>query len=166
MVDQVLVAVSVEKPAQLMAASFVVSPTQSANQGIVQEVNTMDLRFATPTPLRPNCLVEYWFPAAFYDADEVTRVTTGDLFAGRKRYYTRGGKPTTTTFSVTSEENGVYKALRFRACDTFRSQSRSEATRIEGLRQPKSTERTSSLRIYIKDIEEHAVAQLEEGLTF
>ena len=166
MVDQVLVAISVEKPAQLMAASFVVSPTQTTEQGIVQEVNTMDLRYATPTPFRPNCIVEYWFPAAFYDADEVTRVTTGDLFAGRKRYYKKGAEPSRTTFAVTPEEGGTYKALRFRSCDTFRSQSRSESTRIEGLRQPKSTERTSSLRIYIIDVEEHAVAQLEEGLTF
>ena len=117
-----------------MAASFVVSATQTANQGIVQEVNTMDLRFASPTPLRPDCLVEYWLPTAFYDADEATRVTTGDLFAGRKRYYTKGPTPSLTSFAVASEENGAYKVIRFRACDTFRSQSRSESTRIEGLR--------------------------------
>lgn len=81
----------------------------------------MELRFSSPIPLRPNCLVEYWLPVEYYDADEVTRITTGSLFAGRKRYYTKGSEASFATFSVTSKEDGAYKALSFKSCDDFRS---------------------------------------------
>ena len=167
-VDENPVGISVSDPALLLSASFVVSQTQSTNQGIVQEVNTMELRFSSPVPLRPNCLVEYWLPVTYYDAEEVTRITTGGLFAGRKSSYSKGTEATTKTFSVTSKENGAYKALSFRSCEDFRSQGPSESTRIEGLTQPKSTQRTSSLKIFILEGEGEGqvVATLDQGVTF
>lgn len=168
MVDQKLVYVEVDVPAALVAASFAVSPLQTTNRGIVQEENIMDLKFATPTPFRAQCTVEYWFPAQYYDADLVTKVTTGDLFSRSKVAYRKGtgDTPSGDKFVVTTEESGAYKAVKFASCETFRSQRYSESTRIEGLRQPSCTQRTSSIKIYIKDADGHAVAQLEEGLTF
>lgn len=128
----------------------------------------MELRFSSPVPLRPNCLVQYWLPVTSYDADDVSRITIGGLFAGRKRSYTKGTEATTNTFSVSSKENGAFKALSFRSCEDFRSQGPSESTRIEGLRQPKSTQRTQSLKIFILEAEGdgHLVATLDQGVTF
>lgn len=118
MVDQKRVYVEVDVPATLVEASFVVSRSQTTNKGIVQEENIMDLRFATPTPFRAQCTVEYWFPSEYYDAELVTKVTTGDLFGRSKAVHTKGtgATPSGGKFVVTEEAGGAYKAVKFASC--------------------------------------------------
>lgn len=67
--------------AELTGGTFEVSPTQADNIGIVQEVNTMRLKFSSPVPLNIGCKVSYWFPSEYYDASEITSIRTGSLFA-------------------------------------------------------------------------------------
>jgi hypothetical protein len=80
-VDTIPVAVEVSKPALLSSGSFAVSAEETENPGMVQEPNTMQLKFSSPVPLRPGCVVSYWFPADFYDAEEIDSMRVGPLFA-------------------------------------------------------------------------------------
>ena len=80
-VDTLPVAVTVTEPAALTGGLFEVSAEETVNPGMVQEPNTMQLRFSSPVPLREGCVVSYWFPAEFYDADEIVSARVGPLFA-------------------------------------------------------------------------------------
>lgn len=80
-VDTLPVAVTVTDPAALTGAVFDVSTNETDNPGMVQEPNSMGLTFSSPVPLREGCVVSYWFPTEFYDADEIVSVRIGPLFA-------------------------------------------------------------------------------------
>lgn len=62
-----------------------------------------------------------------------------------------------------------YKSITFTSCATFRPQDRPESTRIHGLKQPRSTKPTSSIRVYIKDSagpNGNIIAYMDSGATF
>lgn len=82
-IDTKAVAITVTESAALTGGLFEVSPpeVQADNRGVVQEPNTMRLRFSSPVPLRKGCTVSYWFPTEFYDADDILYVRLGALFA-------------------------------------------------------------------------------------
>jgi hypothetical protein len=107
-------AVRVTDAAQLTNVLFDVSPVVTENIGIVQEQNDLSLRFATPVPLRANCWVSYWFPTAFYDADQITSIRTGALFSNSPRTMKAEGTPGAQYFyKVEEQEGGKYKSVTF-----------------------------------------------------
>jgi hypothetical protein len=81
----------------------------------VQELNVMRLKFSSPLPLRQNCIVSYWFPTRFYDADQITQIQTGSLFAKTSEvFYSTGSAPSSSskTFTVKKEDSD-FKSLTF-----------------------------------------------------
>lgn len=61
---------------------------------------------------------------------------------------------------------GGYKEVAFTSCSTFRGQTAPEATRIEGLKQPPSTQPTPSLQIHLHDAGGEPIASIVSGVGF
>lgn len=107
-------AVRVTNAAQLTNVMFDVSPVVTSNIGIVQEQNDVSLRFSSPVPLRSNCWVSYWFPTAFYDADQITSIRTGALFSNSPRTMKALGTAGAQYFyKIEEQEGGKYKSVTF-----------------------------------------------------
>lgn len=83
-----------------------------------------------------------------------------------KVQYNKGNELSRRKFVVKSELNGAYKSVTFRTCTTYRTQDYSETSRIDGMKQPRSTEETSSIKIYIRDQDHHINVAAESGITF
>jgi hypothetical protein len=81
LVDYLAASVTATEAAFLTGGRLAVSPLQQDNAGVVQEANTMRLTYSAPVPLQAGCAATYWFPTAYYDADELTQLRTGTLFA-------------------------------------------------------------------------------------
>jgi len=142
-IDFLDASITVTDPAQLTHPSIGVSPTQTENVGIVQETNSMTMKFTSPVPFKPDCQVEYWFPTSDYDASDITKIRTGSLFtqSAQTFYPEDSGEP--LTFSV-KEESALYKAVVFKSCLSYRPQ-KTESTTVYGLRQPMSTRPSRSI---------------------
>ena len=80
----------------------------------------MRLTYSAPVPLRANCHVKYWFPTAYYDADDITKIRTGTLFAALAVSYYPAGSGEENEFTIAEEEGG-YKSVYFNACENFRA---------------------------------------------
>jgi hypothetical protein len=107
-------------PASLTGGTFEVSPAQTENVGIVQEVNTMRIKYSSPVPLNRGCVVSYWFPTEYYDASEITSLRTGSLFANSAITFYPVASGQARTFTITEATDPEYKAVTFTSCDTFR----------------------------------------------
>jgi hypothetical protein len=107
-------------PALLTGGTFEVSPTQTTDMGIVQEVNTMRLRFSSPVPLNIGCVISYWFPTEYYDASEITSIRTGSLFSPAAITFFPVSSGQARTFKISEASNPLYKAVTFTSCETFR----------------------------------------------
>jgi hypothetical protein len=171
-VDYLEASVTVTVPALLTGGRLAVSPPplQEINIGVVQEANTMRLTYAAPVPLQAGCSASYWFPTAYYDADDITELRTGTLFAAAAVSYLPAGSGGANEFIVAdvpaAETGGVaYKSVTFSGCLDFRRQ-RPETTTIFGLTQPTSTKPTASLQVYIRDSRGEVVAYFASGVSF
>ena len=128
----------------------------------------MNLRFSSPVPLKPGCRVSYWFPTEFYNADDIASIRVGALFATSAETFFPAGSGTSAArkyFTVAKEQGGTYKSVSFSTCVDPRP-IRPETSSIWGLRQPRSTKPTSSIKVFISDAAGNLVAFLDQGVTF
>lgn len=74
--------VQVNTPAKLLDASIQPHAEVSANiSNMVQEINTLELKFNSPIPFRKGCRISYQFPKAFFNVSDITELRTGALFS-------------------------------------------------------------------------------------
>lgn len=74
--------VQVNTPAKLLDASIQPHAEVEAKVlNMVQEMNSLELKFNSPIPFRKGCRISYQFPKAFFNVSEITELRTGALFS-------------------------------------------------------------------------------------
>jgi hypothetical protein len=126
----------------------------SKDTTIVQELAELRIQFYVPVPLNSGCIIDVTFPSDFVlSGADLTNVQGFGLFGG-SRALTGSVNVGNNTYTITD------------GCSTYVSQDQLAIMDFSSVENPFTVKTTGSIAIYIKDVNQYAIAQITSGITY